>query len=49
MVFFLTTAPSKLAYLILTLQCVANIAVFQDFYKRPFVNELQLLCMLLSA
>lgn len=40
MVFFLTTAPSKLAYLILTLQCLANIAVFQDFYKGLFINEL---------
>lgn len=40
MVFFLTTAPSKLAYLILTLQCVANIAVFQDFYKLLFINIL---------
>lgn len=40
MVFFLTTAPSKLAYLILTLQCVANIAVFQDFYKKLFISEL---------
>lgn len=40
MVFFLTTAPSKLAYLILTLQCVANIVVFQDFYKKLFISEL---------
>jgi|GEM_PF-5497223 len=40
MVFFLTTASSKLAYLILTLQCVANIAVFQDFYKKLFISEL---------
>lgn len=40
MVFFLTTAPSKLAYLILTLQCLANIAVFEDFYKRLFISEL---------
>lgn len=40
MVFFLTTAPSKLAYLILTLQCVVNIAVFQDFYKKLFISEL---------
>ena len=40
MVFFLTTASSKLAYLILTLQCVANIAVFQDFRKRLFINVL---------
>lgn len=40
MVFFLTTASSKLAYLILTLQCVANIAVFQYFYKLLFINVL---------
>lgn len=40
MVFFLTTASSKLAYLILTLQCVANIAVFQDLYKKLFISEL---------
>lgn len=40
MVFFLTSIASKLAYLILTLSCVANIAVFQDFYKRLFINVL---------
>lgn len=40
MVFFLTSIASKLAYLILTLQCLANIAVFQDFYKLLFINIL---------
>lgn len=40
MVFFLTSIASKLAYLILTLRCVANIAVFQGFRKRLFINVL---------
>ena len=40
MVFFLTSIASKLAYLILTLRCVANIVVFEDFYKWLFINVL---------
>lgn len=40
MVFFLTSIASKLAYLILTLRCLANVAVFGDFYKLLFINVL---------
>lgn len=40
MIFFLTSIASKLAYLILTLRCVANIVVFEDFYKWLFINVL---------
>lgn len=40
MVFFLTSIASKLAYLVLTLRCLANIAVFEYFHKRLFINVL---------
>lgn len=40
MVFFLTTAPSKLPYFETNLSCVVNIAVFEDFYKLLFINIL---------